>query len=304
MYQQSTHRFVMVRPIGFAFNVETLSDNAFQRSVDISNQEMERIALTEFQRVVDCLTLRGCDVLILDPKDPNATPDAVFPNNWFSFGPNKILSIYPMKADCRAAEIHSDLQQQLTNWGVIPCQTIDLQGFRNQSHYLEGTGSLVLDHVTKRAYMARSIRSDQMLAEKWAQDNNYELITFDTCHPHLPGPIYHTNVVLSILSTVAIICLDVIPSLYHQQLTEHLKRSGKEVIDISFLQMNCFCANVLEVNPPSEDKFVIMSTTAFQAFTDNQKNRLMAHVKIVHVDIPIIERVGGGGVRCMLAEVF
>jgi hypothetical protein len=188
----------MIRPIGFKANVETMEDNYFQHPNDAEDDEIESRALREFEQMTTQLKDIGVEVFILDPLDPKRTPDAVFPNNWFSMHHNGTLCLYPMANASRRAEVRPDFKSELVRLGIRVEQIIDLTEHTEKRAYLEGTGSLVLDHINRFAFLAQSNRSDAALAREWCTKMNYQLIPFNTILNPNGVAVYHTNVVMAI----------------------------------------------------------------------------------------------------------
>jgi len=309
--RQSTNTVLMVAPTCFSYNIETAIDNAFMKNTplsDLSSIDLQKKVLQEFSSLHLALTQSGVHVQLFTHETYHQTPDAVFPNNWFSthnnleFGaPTMIL--YPMKAISRRRERRSSiithLSQRYNN--IINLTTSE---YGTKPHYLEGTGSIILDRINRIAYVLISERSHQESCAEWGKVTGYQLITFHASDSKGIA-IYHTNVALSIGTTIAIICADSIQDQAERtNVLNTLKSSGKEIILISLEQMSNFCGNVLELST-KDGEIIVMSTTAYNNFTLEQKTIILKHVKnIVHADISLIETIGGGSVRCTLAELF
>lgn len=287
----------MVRPRGFRSNDQTAGDNFFQLRAGIEDHELVE---KEFDMLVDRLRKEGIDVLTYDPPD-DETPDAVFPNNWFSTFPTGELFIYPMKADNRRKERRPELINQLKrHYQKIE----DLSPYESANKYLEGTGSIVVDHERKLAFVSLSKRSDEELLNKWSEKTGYSCITFHSFDKD-GMPVYHTNVVMALGHDFAILCGDAISSIAERsKVVDAIFRTGRDVIFISLEQMHNFCANCIELLNSEGTNVLLMSETAFRAFTDRQLKRLLRSVKVVCPDISKIEQTGGGSARCMVAELF
>lgn len=278
----------MVRPTRFGFNPETAASNAFQQNAQAHD------ALSEFDHVVRALDEAGIEPVVFDQALDCPSPDAVFPNNWVSFHEEGAV-LYPMLSPLRRTERRLDILESLGK--PLLC---DLSHFEQDSRFLEGTGSLVLDRKERFCFACVSDRTDRMLAFQWCQRMDYRLIDFDTLGPG-GVPVYHTNVVGTIGDGIVVVCQDVIQD---QGLLEvFTSLEAYEVIVISPLQMTGFCGNILQLEG-AKGKVIAMSELARQTFAPEQLRTLEKHGTIVAVPIPSIERVGGGSVRCMLAEIF
>lgn len=289
----------MVRPALFGFNAETAASNSFQHDL---NTEIQALALAEFDRVVEVLRSKAIDVFITQSTDALA-PDAIFPNNWFSTHSNGLLVLYPMMALNRRRERISELLAEVGRRFSIH-QTVDLSYFEPADRFLEGTGSIVFDHEYKIAYAVLSPRTDAVVLNELCNLVGYTPFLFHS-FDSTGAPVYHTNVVMHIGKEYAVICADSIPDPAERAgVMELLSKCGKEVISISQDQMENFCGNMLQLKNAAGKLFTICSGTAYNSFTEMQRKQIEKFSELLVVDIPIIERVGGGGVRCMLAEIF
>lgn len=285
----------MVSPNGFKPDLETASDNAFQQAVDEDAEKgLERSARLEFDRVVSLLRTRGIEVTVFEGKAE--LPDSVFPNNWFSTEADGSLVLYPMSTIGRRLERRPEIVEWLE--ARYP-QLTDLSPYEDRGQFLEGTGSLVLDHENRIAFAARSNRTSESLVANWCADFEYEPVVFKTFGPR-GLPVYHTNVLLTIGTGYAVVCTECIEN--PVPVLSSLLATDRELIEITRTQMASFCGNALELE--SDGRFLIMSSAARSAFTSRQLKSLESYVRIESTDIPTIERFGGGGVRCMLAELF
>jgi hypothetical protein len=266
----------------------------------------------EFDELLECLWRCGMGITVLDPADPHA-PNAVFPNNWFSTHADGTIVIYPMATASRRIERDPRLVELLKQEGFTTGSMIDLSTSERSGQFLEGTGSLVLDRRASLAFACLSPRTSETALSYWCSRMGYTAIPFTaTMDGSLYGkPVYHTNVVMSIGEEFSVICLDAIPyPAERQEIQEELEKAGKEVIAIDLQQMNSFVGNMLQLRGKPldpkipEDRFIFMSTTAFHALRPEQRLALQRHGQLVPVNIPTIETVGGGSVRCMLAENF
>jgi hypothetical protein len=302
---QSAGAVLMVRPARFAFNPQTAASNAFQSSsvpgAGDSGAAQES-ALREFDGLAEQLARAGVAVIAAEDTPAPVKPDAVFPNNWVSFHRDGTVVLYPMLAANRRWERREELIQQVTrDGGFRVTQTVDLSYRENHGKFLEGTGSLVLDRAHRIAYAALSPRTDLDVLGEFAQQLDYDLVTFDAFVARVP--VYHTNVLMAVGSRFAVLCGETISDREHRTaVTEQLRATGHEVLEISMSQMNQFAGNVLELMPPS-GAVIALSTTAWNSFEPAQRRLLEGHGSVLVADIPVIEGSGGGGVRCMLAEI-
>jgi hypothetical protein len=293
----------MVRPASFAFNPQTAASNAFQRATgNVAAIDTRALALREFDGLVDRLQRAGAAVIVAEDTASPLKPDAIFPNNWVSFHHDGTVVLYPMLAANRRLERRDDILQTVTrDGGYQVTRTVDLTYREAQGKFLEGTGSLVLDRRNRVAYAGLSPRTDlDLLGEFGLLD--YELVTFEAFDAPARA-VYHTNVVMAVGTAFAVICGEVIcDPVQRAAVIEKLRVTGHEVIDISRAQMHRFAGNLLELAPPS-GPMIALSQNAWESFDPAQRRRLESHGLLVVADIPVIERCGGGGVRCMLAEV-
>src|SRR5450755_2940054 len=310
---QSAGAVLMVRPAAFAFNPQTAASNAFQSgtAVDLESELETRVAagapqelaLREFDQLTEKLTRAGVEVIVAEDTLTPVKPDAIFPNNWVSLHRDGTVVLYPMLAPNRRAERREDVVQQVTREGAYRAsRTVDLSHRESQAKFLEGTGSIVLDRANRLAYAALSPRTDLDVLGEFAQQLDYELVTFEAFDA-AAKPIYHTNVLMAIGARFAVLCGQVITNLTHRAaVAEKLRATGHQVIEISRNQMQQFAGNLLELAPAAGNA-IAMSTTAWRSFDPAQRRVLEGHGSVVTADIPVIERLGGGSVRCMLAEI-
>jgi hypothetical protein len=308
MPAQLTNTVMMVRPVDFGFNAETATDNAFQRQPSASATELKRLVLDEFDEAVVKLIQAGIKVLVLEKGDGLPTmPDAVFPNNWFSTRHDGTVVLYPMAAPNRRIERlqYPAVERLLISKGFALSSVLTIgPSVSEEKFFLEGTGSLIIDHELNRVYASISPRTTLHQLNNYAAKFGYELITFDAFDA-AGQPFYHTNVVLSIGDRFAVVCADAIPESQRANVIQKLGE-GREVITLSFQQTQAsFCANVLQLaGPVGETPRIVMSQTAFNGFSGGHKTRLEQYGQLVPLNIPNIELVGGGSARCMLAEIF
>ena len=302
--QQDPDAVLMVRPAHFGFNVNTAKTNAFQQQIaSINEEEIAKMAISEFDGLVSVLEENKVGVLVAQDTTEYFTPDAVFPNNWITFHENGKVVLYPMLAPERRLERKLDVFKYLSKEYSIDAEVIDLSPFEEDEKYLEGTGSLILDRVNKRAFACISQRTDQYVLREFEKQTGYKVVAFNAVDDN-GLPVYHTNVILSICQHFVVVCLDVIKDKAQQDLVEkELSVGGRELIKISLEQVKNFCGNVLGLRNSSGESLVVMSTTAYEAFSTAQKQQIKKHAELIHSSIPTIERVGGGSVRCMLAAI-
>ncbi|CAM2008312.1 citrulline utilization hydrolase CtlX [Acanthopleuribacter pedis] len=299
---------LMVRPFDFDFNEETGRDNEFQNRplADLNNVNAQ--AMNEFENMVIRLRAEGIRVLVLE-KSANSwikTPDAVFPNNWFSTEHDGTIVAYPMLAENRRAERRfEDVEQLLEDNGFYIRNLINVGRFTEKKYILEGTGSMVIDHSNEVVYAAESQRCHPLQFNNFINLRRYrEGVLFKTASSN-GLPVYHTNVMMSIGDGFAVICSECIVDPSERGRVVDKLAENHEIIDISMFQMERhFCGNILQVRNPLNQNLIVMSQNAYNGFTDLQKARLEAYGKLVPVKIDTIETVGGGSARCMMAEIF
>ena len=298
---QSTSHILMIRPVNFGFNEQTAGSNAFQIR-DAKDDDANRKAQTEFDGMVNALCGDGVDVTVIDDTPEPYTPDSIFPNNWVSFHADGEVYLYPMQAENRRLERREDIIAKLEDRFSVK-HVIDLSRFEQENKFLEGTGSMVPDRENKIAYACISPRTDRDVLDLFCEHAGYRPVTFDAVDEKGQA-IYHTNVLMCVGTGFAVICLDSIPNPDEKLVVkESLSLTKKEIIDISFGQMNHFAGNMLEVKNSAGDTLIVMSQSAFDALLDEQKQILKKYGKLVHADIGTIETLGGGSARCMMAEV-
>jgi hypothetical protein len=291
----------MIRPVSFGFNEQTAGSNAFQNR-DADQQAVQDKALTEFDGFVKTLRENGVDVTVIDDTPQPHTPDSIFPNNWVSFHADGNVFLYPMQAENRRLERREDIIGQLEDHFKIN-HIVDLSRFESENKFLEGTGSMVLDRENKIAYACLSPRTDKEVLNLFCEQAGYRAVSFDAVDEHNKA-IYHTNVLMCLGSKFAVICTDSIPNPHEKiEVLESIQSSKKEVVTITFEQMNRFAGNMLEVKSKTGETLIVMSKNAYDALLEEQKNTLKKYGKLVYADINTIETNGGGSARCMMAEV-
>lgn len=297
-------RVVLIRPAGFGYDPATAETNAFQSRV--ADPDIRRKAEEEFDGLLLALDRCGIGTTVLDPHDP-AAPNGVFPNNWFSTDEAGRLLLYPMHDASRRVERDPQFDQALHREGFAVKEVLDFSPWEEDGLFLEGTGSLVLDRPKRMAYASLSPRTAEAALDAWCLKMNYASIGFNaTVDGTLTGqPVYHTNVVLSIGEGFALLGLEAMP--YpgeRKEVTDELEKAGKRVIPFTVQQMHAYVGNVLALRSLKGVPFIFLSETAFNALVPMQRQELERHGQLVPVAVPTIEAVGGGSVRCMLAENF
>lgn len=293
----------MVRPAAFGFNPETAANNFFQSNLEINKATLQQKALAEFDGMVDTLRSHAINVIVIEDTESPIKPDAVFPNNWLSTTPDGIVNVFPMFAPNRRAEKREDILQQLSkNFIVKGVQ--DWSEYEVEGRFLEGTGSMVIDHDNQLIYAAISERTNISVLEKFAATNNYQAVVFLATDKD-GRPIYHTNVMMALGEQFCVLCEESIEEEWEliavRQLLESTEHS---IIPITREQMCSFAGNMLEVKNNNGEHFLILSQNAFDSLRKVQKRMLEAFATLVPIAVPTIEKVEGGSVRCMMAEIF
>lgn len=297
---QAPNSIIMVRPWKFCSNPETALDNAFQKTSSSSEIEVSQNARNEFDCAVNILQDVGINVHVFDDYGEKETPDSVFPNNWFSTHSGGHIAIYPMFSPSRRRERRIDIIEMLKSEYRVQ-DVIDFSGLEWDSIFLEGTGAMVLDHVNRVAYTAKSNRSSEVILERFCSIFKYEPMAFDTKDRNGKS-IYHTNVMMSIGSKYALICTQMIVSKKRkEEVINRLKENGLEIIDLSFDQIDNFAANVIELTGKSKT-YLVMSKRAKDILSLEQVNKIQEDCEIISLNIPTIE-LAGGSVRCMIAGI-
>jgi hypothetical protein len=304
---QTTNTILMIRPVHFRMNEQTAVNNYFQEDLNLKNAEINRQAQQEFDDFVGVLRKNGVNVIVESDDKLLDTPDSVFPNNWVSFHENGDVAIYPMFAENRRKERREEVFMTLEREGFIIENIIDYTTAEDEGLFLEGTGSIVLDRECKIAYCALSPRADEDLFIEFCEDFDYFPVVFNAYQTvnNQRMPIYHTNVMMCIGTKIAVICLESIDDKKERkQVLQHLKNSRKEIIAISESQMHQFAGNMLQLKGVNNQDLLVMSTSAHDSLTLEQKAAIEQHCKIVSSSLETIETCGGGSARCMMAEVF
>ena len=304
---QITNSIMMIKPVGFRYNEQTAVNNYYQQVLDnLSDKQTQEKALDEFNTFVDKLRNVGVNVVVIEDTEISDTPDSIFPNNWVSFHSNAIIALYPMCAENRRDERREDIFDTLVDeYGFIIEGIKDFTEFEKHDKYLEGTGSMVLDHVNMICYAAISIRTDEVAVMQFCEEFGYRPICF-TAYQNVEGErmtIYHTNVMMCVAETFVVICLETIDNeAEREHVLETLTETGKEIIEITESQKHRFAGNMLQVM--GDKPYLVMSKSAYISLTQEQKTAIERHCSILYSSLDTIEACGGGSARCMIAEIF
>lgn len=305
---QTTDTILMIRPVHFRMNEQTAVNNYYQKVIDgVAPETLLQNAQQEFDNFVSKLEAVGIHVVVVDDTEETDTPDAHFPNNWISFHNDGRVAMYPMFAENRRTERREDIFDVLESKGFAITDIIDYSSAEEENLFLEGTGSLLLDRVNRKAYCALSPRADEEVLIEFCEDFEYLPVIF-TANQTVNGerlPIYHTNVMMCLGEALSVICLDTIDDKKERKnVTKHLKQDGKEIISITEEQVIHFAGNMLELKGANDIQYLVMSDAAHQSLTKQQTNQIEKHATILSSSLDIIEACGGGSARCMMAEVF
>jgi len=297
-HEQASDTVLLVRPACFGFHAEAAASNAFASY----GGEVEDAALAEFDGLREALEAAGVRCIVLDDGDDEARPDAVFPNNWISFHGDGTLILYPMATQARRLERRADAVAALLSGFEIK-RTIDFSSLEGQGEFLEGTGSLVLDRPKALAFACRSPRTTDAAVRAFEQATGWRVILFDAAGRD-GRPVYHTNVLLSLGTRFAILCAEAIAPADRDRVIQAIEDSGRTLIPVTLDQMQHFACNAIELRATDGRPLIALSTTALACLTPEQRETLeRLGGELVAVPIPTIERVGGGSVRCMIADV-
>jgi len=298
----------MIRPVAFRMNEQTAVNNYYQKVIDgLLPATVNAKAQQEFDVFVEKLRAVGVDVIVVDDTLNPDTPDSIFPNNWVSFHENGDVALYPMFAVNRREERREEILDTLEEKGFKIENIVDYTSAEEDGFFLEGTGSLLLDRVNEKAYCALSSRADEELFIEFCEDFDYAPVVFEAFHT-VDGErklIYHTNVMMCLGETFAVICTDSIDDKKERKMVlDNLKKDNKEVITITEAQVNNFAGNMLEVRGADDKRYIVMSSAAHQSLTPKQIEQLEKHAAILSSSLDTIEACGGGSARCMMAEIF
>ena len=298
---QTTSNLLMIKPVAFGLNSQTAESNAFQNQ-NASQIDVQENAAKEFDDFVAILIQNKINVLVIEDTLKPHTPDAIFPNNWISFHEDGTIFLYPMQAENRRLERRMDLITEIKKQFKVT-KIEDLSAFENEGVYLEGTGSVVLDRENKLAYACLSIRTQEKALAEFSDRSGYKVIKFDAVDQNKKA-IYHTNVMMCVAEKFVVICLDsIIDEDEKESLIATIKKTNKEIIPISWTQMNQFSGNMLAVKNADNQSFLVMSESAYSALTETQIQRISKYSSIIYSPLKTIEENGGGSARCMMAEI-
>ena len=306
--KQITDTILMIRPVAFRMNEQTAVNNYYQKVVDsLLPETVNAKAQQEFDAFVEKLKAVGVNVVVVDDTTDTDTPDSIFPNNWVSFHENGDVALYPMFAENRRNERREEILDLLEDKGFNIDNIVDYTSAEEDDIFLEGTGSIVLDRVNQKAYCALSPRADEELFIEFCEDFEYTPVIFEAFQT-VNGErkqIYHTNVMMCVGDTFAVICADCIDDKKERKMVlENLKEDGKEIILLTEQQLNNFAGNMLQVNGADNKSYLVMSDAAKQVLTKDQITKIEKHTEILSANLDTIEACGGGSARCMMAEVF
>jgi hypothetical protein len=305
--RQTTHTILMIEPVDFRFNDQTAVNNYFQQKVNVLDVDIQRFALEEFNNMVEILRAKNVNVLVVKDTFEPHTPDSIFPNNWVSFHEGGQMVMYPMFAENRRNERRIEIFQLIEDQGVTINNVDDFTFWEEQNLFLEGTGSMVFDRVNKIAFAALSDRTDKSVFLQFCKVFDYKPVYY-SANQLVNGkrlPVYHTNIMLSIANKFAVACLESIDNKAERDtVIRNIELSGKEIISITEDQMHCFAGNMIQIENRSGVPYLVLSKLAYDSLNKTQIEKLMSYNDLIIVSIPTIEKVGGGSVRCMMAEIF
>jgi len=306
--KQTTNSILMIRPVAFRMNEQTAVNNYYQKVIDnLLPATVNAKAQEEFDTFVSKLRQVGVNVIVVDDTFEPNTPDSIFPNNWISFHENGDVILYPMFAENRRLERREDILDILEDEGFVINEIMDYTSAEEDGFFLEGTGSIVLDRENDKAYCALSPRADEELFIEFCEDFEYTPVIFEAFQTVGTERklIYHTNVMMSVGETFAIICAESIDDKKERKIVlDSLRGDEKEIILITEEQVNNFAGNMLEVRGFDDKRYLVMSTSAYTSLTKKQIAQIEEHVTILSSSLDTIEACGGGSARCMIAEIF
>ncbi len=308
MIKQITNSILMIRPVQFRMNEQTAVNNYYQKTIEhLTPDAVNALAVEEFDAFVQKLQAVGIQVVVVDDTKEFDTPDSIFPNNWISFHKNGTIALYPMFAENRRFERKESVVEAIEEKGFSIKHVVDYTEAEQENLFLEGTGSIILDREYQKAYCALSPRADEQLFIEFCEDFDFFPVIFSAYQTvnQKREKIYHTNVMMCIGSTFAVICLDSIDDKKERKnVINHLKIDNKDIIEITEDQVNQFAGNMLQLLGKNNTPFLIMSQSAFDSLRADQLSKLEKHTKIISSSLQTIEACGGGSARCMMAEIF
>ena len=308
MNYQITNTILMIRPVQFRMNEQTAVNNYYQKVLDnTSPQNVNSLAVKEFDAFVKKLRASGIEVIVVQDTQEFDTPDSIFPNNWISFHQNGSIALYPMFAKNRRLERKESVVKSIENQGFSIASVQDYTGAETASVFLEGTGSVILDRINRKAYCALSPRADEGLFIEFCEDFDFFPVVF-SAYQNVGEErlkIYHTNVMMCVGDTFAVVCLNAIDDKKERKnVLNHLKKDGKTIIEISENQVNQFAGNMLQLQGKNQSSYIAMSQAALESLGPDQIAALRNHGRIISSSLDTIEACGGGSARCMMAEIF
>ena len=305
---QITNTVLMIRPVQFRMNEQTAVNNYYQKVLeDTLPETVNTKAVAEFDTMVTALKNAGIQVIVVEDSKEFDTPDSIFPNNWISFHKNGTIGLYPMFAKNRRLERKDSILEAVEAEGFKIETVVDYSAAEDDGYYLEGTGSILLDRENQKAYCALSERADEELFIEFCEDFEYTPVVFSAYQTvnNKRELIYHTNVMMCLGTTFAVVCLASIDDKKERKnLFKHLHEDGKKVIEISEDQVNNFAGNMLQLKDTNDQSYLVMSQSALESLRPAQVQLLEAHATIISSKLDTIEACGGGSARCMMAEVF
>ncbi len=299
----AANTILMIRPASFGYNAETAASNVFQGNIELSKKEVQQEAVKEFDAFVNTLRSHHIHVVVIEDTPLPQKPDAIFPNNWFCTLSDGTVATFPMHAANRRIEVRSDLIQTLKDDFVVT-NVEDWTTYEKDKLYLEGTGSMIIDHENKLVYACLSPRTNRILLQHFADAHGYKTVTFFSKDDN-GTDVYHTNVIMHLGVGYAVICLSSIRDENERdEVVEILTKTNHDIIDITMQQVHHYAGNMLQVESEQGKLYTILSQQAFDALNYNQKQKLSKRTELLPINISTIETVGGGSVRCMMAEIF
>ncbi len=305
--RQITDTILMIRPVAFRMNEQTAVNNYFQAGLQLDQEEINRRAQQEFDGFVRKLREAGVQIIVVEDDETLDTPDSVFPNNWVTFHENGTAVLYPLFAENRRRERRGEVIEAVEAAGFLIREVMDYTGAEEEEQFLESTGSMILDRVNEKAYCALSPRAGEEMLIEFCEDFEFTPVIF---HAYQDDGgerrlIYHTNVMMCLAETFAVICLDTIDDPQERRnVVRHLRSDGKEIIAISEAQMHRYAGNMLQVEGAGGQRYLVMSQSAHKTLRPDQITAIERHCRILSSDLETIETCGGGSARCMMAEVF
>lgn len=302
--KQCTSNILMVRPASFQYNEQTAVTNDYQQKSSLTKEAVLEKAQAEFDQMVELLEEHGVNVLVIEDTEKPEKPDAIFPNNWISMHQNGDIYLYPMKTPNRSAERREDIIEEIQSYFEVR-NMHDWRDYEKEGFALEGTGSIIFDHVHHKAYACLSPRTDEKLFKKLCKELKYEPIVF-TAFKSNGKAQYHTNVLLCIGDEFAVVCLESITDKgERKEVLESLKEDHLDIVEITLEQQEKhFAGNMLNVYNDNIESLLVMSERAYKSLTKAQIVQIEQYAQIVAPKLDLIEEIGGGSARCMMAEIF